>query len=97
MNPIEQATKSVIGNLVQGVARTYRANEDRLRGFVENHLINTYDDKTANFIGGEMEILTQRNYEKALANVWKAEISAPYLGFRMRETRRRRKPGKRET
>jgi len=82
MNPVEKATRKAVDGLVMGVAKAYRANEDRMRGFVENHLANTYDDKTANFIGGEMEILTQRNYEKALANVWKAEISAPYLGFR---------------
>ncbi|MBI2062021.1 MAG: hypothetical protein HYT87_20090 [Nitrospirae bacterium] len=49
-----------------------------------------YDDTTATFFGGDLEELTHRNYEKALANLWKAEVVAPSLGFRdaSREERR---------
>lgn len=59
----------------------YRSQEVRLRNFVDNHLVTSYDDKQAHFIGGEMELLTHRNYEKALVNLWKAETIAPYLGI----------------
>lgn len=40
-----------------------------------------YDDRTATFIGGDMEALTHRNYETALRRLWKAEVVAPELGF----------------
>lgn len=59
----------------------YRTQEKRLRDFVDSHVVTAYDDKHAQFIGGEMELLTHRNYEKALVNLWKAEAIAPYLGI----------------
>ncbi len=56
----------------------------RLRKWADNpkKMANRYDDSTATFHGGEMELLTQRNYEKALAHIWKAELIAPYLNIR---------------
>lgn len=55
----------------------------RFRRWADNprHMANRYDDTTATFHGGEMELLTQRNYEKALAHIWKAELIAPYLNI----------------
>lgn len=41
-----------------------------------------YDDVRACFRGGEMSELVGKNYEKSLRNLWKAEIVAPYLGFK---------------
>ncbi len=41
-----------------------------------------YDPIGYSFHGGEFEKLTANNYEKALRNIWKAEIQAPYLGIR---------------
>jgi hypothetical protein len=40
-----------------------------------------YDDRTATFIGGDMEGITHRNYETALRRLWKAEVIAPGLGI----------------
>lgn len=40
-----------------------------------------YDDRTATFIGGDMEGITHRNYETALRRLWKAEVVAPELGL----------------
>ena len=60
----------------------YRSQEERLRNFVDNRIVTSYDDKQAQFLGGEMELLTHRNYEKALVNLWKAEAMAPYLGIK---------------
>ncbi len=60
----------------------FHASEGMLRRRVERNLANRYDDRKACFIGGEMEQLTHRNYEKALSHLWKAEMVAPYLGFR---------------
>lgn len=73
----DQLFKTAFG----GVLRAYYANEDRLRRLTNRRLANQYDDVNACFIGGEMELLTQRNYEKALSHLWKAETVAPYLGF----------------
>lgn len=85
MNPVRKLAYRTLDKAADaaffGVSGLYRKYEDRAREYVDNHLINTYDDRTANFVGGEMEVLTSRNYEKALANIWKAEIAAPYLGF----------------
>ncbi len=64
-----------------GVARLYRANEGRLRRRFEKRSPMNYDDRTATFHGGDMARLLGRNYEKALRNLWKAEIVAPYLGI----------------
>lgn len=60
----------------------FRAAAPVLRWRVERTLANRYDDRTASFLGGEMETLTHRNYERSLANLWKAELVAPYLGIR---------------
>ncbi len=85
MNPVRKLAYRTLDKAADaafyGVSGLYRKYEDRARGYVDGHLVNTYDDKTANFVGGEMEVLTSRNYEKALANIWKAEVAAPYLGF----------------
>ncbi len=40
-----------------------------------------YNDTTAEFIGGDMEGITHRNYEAALRRLWKAEVVAPGLGI----------------
>ena len=64
-----------------GILGAYYKAEPYIRRRVESSLVNNYDDKTATFHGGEMELLTQRNYNKAFANLWKAETVAPYLGF----------------
>ncbi|MEW6774999.1 MAG: hypothetical protein AB1405_01775 [Bdellovibrionota bacterium] len=63
------------------VGSAYKASEGLLRKRLDATLANHYDDRTGTFIGGEMELLTQRNYEKALAHLWKAEAVAPYLGI----------------
>ncbi|MEW6777988.1 MAG: hypothetical protein AB1405_16950 [Bdellovibrionota bacterium] len=60
----------------------YRSQEERLRKRVEKGVVTKYDDQLAQFQGGEMELLTERNYEKALRNLWKAEVVAPYLGLK---------------
>lgn len=51
-----------------------------------------YDDRTATFSGGDVAPMIRRNYEKSLANLWKAEVVAPFLGFQdaSGEERRRR-------
>lgn len=77
----EKAAEAAFVNGFKGVMGAYRAAEPHLRRRVEANLVNKYDDKTATFEGGEMETLTQRNYEKAFVNLWKAETVAPYLGF----------------
>lgn len=40
-----------------------------------------YDDVKGEFTGGDMQRITSSNYEKALRNLWKAELEAPFLGF----------------
>ncbi|MCW5829580.1 MAG: ferritin-like domain-containing protein [Deltaproteobacteria bacterium] len=86
MNPARKLAYQTLDKAIDaaffGVSGLYRKYEDRARDYVDGHLVNTYDDRTANFVGGEMEVLTSRNYEKALANIWKAEVAAPYLGLR---------------
>jgi len=86
MNPVQKLAFRTLDKAADaafyGISGFYRKYEDRARSYVDGHLVNTYDDRTANFVGGEMELLTSRNYEKALANIWKAEVAAPYLGFK---------------
>jgi len=66
---------------VKGGLGLYQASAGPLRWRANRRLANRYDDVNGCFIGGEMELLTQRNYEKALSHLWKAETVAPYLGF----------------
>jgi hypothetical protein len=60
----------------------YKASEPRLRRYVERRSPMDYDDASACFRGGEMSELVGKNYEKSLRNLWKAELVAPYLGFK---------------
>ncbi|MCA9906273.1 MAG: hypothetical protein KC547_20600, partial [Anaerolineae bacterium] len=60
----------------------YQSQNDRLRNLVDNYYaVADYDDRTAEYNSNDMNVLFGRNYEKALANLWKAEEVAPYLGF----------------
>ncbi len=77
----EKAAQKAFEYFITGGLGLYHASEGYLRGRYEKSLANEYDDQTACFIGGEMELLTQRNYEKALSHLWKAEEVAPYLGM----------------
>ena len=60
----------------------YRKNETRIRRRTERRCLSGYDDTIAGFAGGELELLVERNYTKALRHLWKAELDAPYLGIR---------------
>lgn len=57
----------------------YHKGEPGIRNWIEKGLVNTYDDQTGEYIGGEDPLLVERNYEKAFAHLWKAESVAPYL------------------
>lgn len=60
----------------------YQSQNDRLRHLIDNYYaVADYDDRTAEYNSEDMSVLMGRNYEKALANLWKAEEVAPYLGF----------------
>jgi len=77
----EKAAQKAFEYAVTGGLGLYHASEGYLRRRYEKNLANEYDDKAACFIGGEMELLTQRNYEKALQHLWKSEAVAPYLNI----------------
>ena len=77
----DKAADKAFATGFQAALGAYYKAEPMIRRRIESNLVNKYDDKTATFEGGEMELLTQRNYEKAFVNLWKAETVAPYLGF----------------
>lgn len=64
------------------VSNCYRWLEPRWRNYVEKRQVSFYDDRTHTFQGVEDPSLIQRNYEKSLRHIWKAEVAAPYLGIR---------------
>ncbi len=59
----------------------YHKAEPALRGWIEKHLSNNYDDQSGQFQGGEFEAMIHRNYEKGFAHLWKSQMVAPYLGI----------------
>ena len=68
---------------VSAVAGAYQSQNDRLRHYLDNYYaVADYDDRTAEYNSTDMNVLFGRNYERALANLWKAEEVAPYLGMR---------------
>ena len=65
-----------------GVGDWYRLCENRLRRRADRLCVTDYDDRNHSFIGGDLDALLQRNYEKSLRLMWKSEIHAPYLGMK---------------
>jgi len=64
------------------LSKAYKVVEPRLAKWMERRSVSGYDRSVYGFKGGELEKLTSTNYEKALRNIWKAEVQAPFLGIR---------------
>jgi len=64
------------------MSRGYTTARPWLHRHYAKRAVSGYDPSRYGFAGGEFGKLTHRNYEKALANLWKAETKAPFLGFR---------------
>ncbi|RMF18632.1 MAG: ferritin-like domain-containing protein [Candidatus Dadabacteria bacterium] len=64
------------------LSEVYRRASPLLRQRVKRRSTSGYDPDIYGFKGGELKRLTSNNYEKALRNIWKAEIHAPFLGVR---------------
>lgn len=73
-----QAFKTLTPILLQAYQRT----SPRLRKRIKKTAVSGYDPDIYGFKGGELKQLMATNYEKALRNIWKAEIAAPFLGIR---------------
>lgn len=61
---------------------TYDRTSPAIRKRVKATAVSGYDPDIYGFKGGELKQLMATNYEKALRNIWKAEIAAPFLGIR---------------
>lgn len=67
---------------VPALLKTYKRTSPQLRKRIKKNAVSGYDPDIYGFRGGELKQLMATNYEKALRNIWKAEIAAPFLGIR---------------